>query len=137
MCGQLGKIFQVTAVAVNDLIMVEVLDGDKVLGYLSGYFEMLANAGSVSPATSMDFVRYLFLVDFVDTMYGFLTEADYTEIEALLSELFSKGHCLLSYPVFCSRRISIGKAKLDTGNLRITEDVSELRITEDEKLRGI
>lgn len=134
----MGNIFQVTAVAVNDLIMVEVLDSDKVLGYLSGYFERLAKAGSVPPTTSMDFVRYLFLVDFVDTMYGFMTEADYAEVETLLSELFSKGHCLLSYPVFCSRRISIGKAELsDTGNLRITEDVSELRITEDENLRGV
>lgn len=130
--------FQAAAAAVNELLMTEVLDSGKVLSYLSGYFDRLTKAGSVPSSTSVSFLRYLFAVDFVDTMYAFLTEADYVEIESLLAGLFSAGDCLLPYPVLCSRRVFVGDAEPPRdGRLRITEDCTRFRETEDEKMRGV
>ena len=78
---------------------------------------------------------YTFLIDFVEYMHPFITEKDYALIDNMLGKLFAGGNCLLPYPVFCTRRATLGKPEyLTLQPVRITEDSIE-RITEDEYIR--
>ena len=117
--------------------MVEVLEHGNVLGCLAGYYRRLSATGYVRRGTSAAFMRYLFLADFVDTMYHYFTDEDYAEIDRLLYATFTEGDCLLPYPSSCGRRVVVGDASPLGGNLRITETPSELRVTENENLRGV
>ena len=117
--------------------MVEVLEHKKALGYLDKYFDQLTKFGYIKKCTASRYLLYLFLVDFVDTLYMFFSEKDYNDVGKLLSELFSDGDCLLSYPVFCSIRAKLGQPQyMGSGRIRITEIDSYQRKTENDKLRG-
>lgn len=116
--------------------MVELLRHKDVLSRLKAYYDRLAKTGYVPEGTVKRLTRYLFLVDFVDCMYTYLTEEDYRNIEELLSALFGGGDCLLPYPVFCSRRAVVGMPNfIGTALPRITETASAMRNTEDDNFR--
>lgn len=118
--------------------MVEVLEHKKAIGYLKNYFDQLAKFGYVKKGTTSRYMLYLFLVDFVDSLYRFFTEEDYCNVEKALSALFSGGDCLLSYPAFCSARAKLGKPQYTgAGSIRITETGNHPRTTEDDNLRGV
>lgn len=117
--------------------MVEVLEHKRVLKYIDKYFNTLSSVGYLSTGKRKQYLRYMFLVDFMDTFYDFFTESDYKELEYLLTYIFSGGDCLLSYPVFCGRCAVMGKANFsELGQLRSTEDYVEMRSTEDDNYRG-
>lgn len=118
--------------------MVEVLEHKKALGYLNKYFDQLAKFGYAKKGTTSRYLLYLFLVDFVDTLYRFFSEEDYCKVEEVLTGLFSGGDCLLSYPLFCSARAKLGKPQyMGSGSFRVTQSGNSPRITEDDNLRGV
>lgn len=66
--------------------------------------------------SSMGYVRgkyvrklnvYMFLIDLVEYMNPYITEADYKKIEKALACLFTDGGCLLKYPVFDANRTAL------------------------------
>lgn len=117
--------------------MVEVLEHKRVLKYIDRYFNTLSSVGYLSAGKRKQYLRYMFLVDFMDSFYDFFTEADYKELEYLLTYMFSGGDCLLSYPVFCGRCAVMGKPNYsDTGLTRATEINHNLRLTESKEHRG-
>lgn len=118
--------------------MIEILEHKTAAKYIEKYFDVLTKTGYLKSGTTKDYLRYLFLVDFIDTLYPFLTEMDYDIMGNVLRNIFSHGDCLLSYPLFCTRRNVIGKPYY-TGKaiVRITETDKVLRITEDLNLRGV
>lgn len=115
--------------------MVEVLEHKEVLGYIQKYFDYLEHSGYVREKVTDSYMLYLFLVDFVDLFYLYLTDADYAEIEKLLVEQFSAGYCLLPYPRFCSKCVTVGDPVKTGTHLRRSE-TEGLRKTENENLRG-
>ncbi len=117
--------------------MVEVLDYKVVLDYMSRYFDRLTAHGYVGEGTAKSYLRYLFIADFVDMFYVYITDADYAQISRLLHTMFSNGNCLLSYPMFCDRRTKVMSGFRERMIPRITEDAAALRITENEKLREV
>lgn len=118
--------------------MVEVLEHKKALEYLNKYFDQLAQFGYAKPGTTSRYLLYVFLVDFVDTLYRFFSEDDYCKVDDVLSSLFSGGDCLLSYPLFCTVMAKLGEPQyMGAGSIRVTETGKHPRETEDDKLRGI
>lgn len=89
--------------------MVEMVNDKKVLERVSSYFEMLRNTGYVKAGTTSKYLLYIFLFDFVDTLYDYITEEDYEKINLLLRSIFSSGDCLLPY-----RTSDVNAAKIVT-----------------------
>ena len=89
--------------------LTDLLDKKKAMAYVKNYFSTLKETGYVSPSSVSRYLVYLFLIDFVDTLYPYITYEDYMEIDKLLGSIFGTGGCLLPYPVFCKRKINIGR----------------------------
>lgn len=115
--------------------MVEVLEHKEVLSYLDRYYDYLEKSGYVKEKITDSYLLYLFLVDFVDLLYPYITDGDYAEIEQLLVEQFSAGYCMLPYPRFCTQCVTVGDPTMTQVHLRRSE-TEGLRQTENEKLRG-
>ncbi len=122
--------------AVNDKAMIDMLDTRKAIPYLKKYIARLSKNGYVKSWAVKRYMRYLFLVDFVETFYPLVTESDYGMIDDVMLMLFSEHDCLLTYPVF---RSSCKKMVLpwDTSDdaLRVTCLNRALRYTENGQLR--
>lgn len=117
--------------------MNELLDEKVALGYADKYLTALSKTGFVSGVTTRKTLAYLFLVDFVETLYEFLDETDYRIIGKALTKLFTGGGCLLPYPVFCDGRAKLGSPSyMGGGVLRRSEGDDALRISQDFILRG-
>lgn len=116
--------------------MVEVLEHKEATRYLQKYYDFLENTGYVKEKVTDSYLLYLFLVDFVDMLYMYMSDEDYSEIEQLLVEQFSAGYCLLPYPRFCSQCVTVGDPLMTHVHLRRSE-TDGLRQTEDNKLRGV
>lgn len=104
------------------------------------YFGILKKTGYVRDSTVFRFLLYLFLYDFVDTVYDYMTVEDYDLVNSVLSGIFSGGGCLLPYETFGNCRIKVGNNKYNARFVhRITEDDSDNldRITEDGEQRAI
>lgn len=82
----------------------------KALGFLEGYFDNLAVTGYVGEGTLNRFMIYLFLTDFVETLYDYMTESDATKVMELLHCLFKSDDCLLAFDISTSgpSTVSIG-----------------------------
>ena len=104
---------------------------------MSRYFDRLSLHGTVGEGTVRSYLQYLFIEDFVELFFAYITDADYAKISRLLQTMFSGGNCLLSYPVFCDRRTKVVSGFHNRIIPRITEDAAALRITENEKLRKV
>ena len=120
--------------------MLAVTNKKIALGQILKYYDTLEQTGYVKHDISRRFLIYLFLIDFLDWTYDFITDKDYNVINNALNVLFSTGNCLLPYMVFCANRAQIGKAKVGRAHymglthFRITEN-SILRITQDNRNR--
>lgn len=79
----------------------EAIKETKALGLLDGYFNLLSEAGYARRGNVNKFLVYMFLLDFVDVMYPFLTDGDYNKIDALLRKLMNGNSCLLPYDLYC------------------------------------
>lgn len=117
--------------------MLELIENEKALALVDRYFTMLGNTGYVKTKTVSRYLLYLFLVDFVDTLYFFMTDEDYACVNKLLVSLFSGAGCLLPYKLNCSHKTVVGlPTYMGYITKRVTED-EEDRITEDGTLRAI
>ena len=115
--------------------MIELIENEKALALVNRYFTMLGNTGYVKQKTVSRYLLYLFLVDFVDTLYFFMTDEDYDKVSTLLTSLFSGAGCLLPYKLNCSQHAVVGlPTYMGYVTTRNTED-NETRITEDEYTR--
>lgn len=73
-------------------------------------------------------LMYLFILDMVEYMHGYITSEDYKLIEAALGFL-ARNSCLFPYSVFCTNRATL---KTDKALLAKRKPVSSLgvRVTE-------
>jgi len=116
--------------------MVDLLDNKKALTQLKKYISNLSKTGYVRRSSVKRYMRYLFLIDFVDAFYPMLTMSDYGAIDEVMLRIFSDGDCLLPYPVFRSRCKKM-VLPWDTSDdaLRVTCLNRALRYTENGQLR--
>ena len=118
--------------------MVQLISKTKAEGYLVNYYDMLTKTGYVKDSMLKKLLLYIFLIDFVDELHFLITEKDYGFIDKALSRIFVNGGCLLPYPVFCTRRATLGSAGyMGDFVVRVTEDLNgnDKRITEQEDIR--
>ena len=116
--------------------MVGPIVSDKRLKtILSNYYQMLGARGYVNPAAVDRIIIYLFLLDFIDSFAYFINDKDYDLINKVYRRIFSDGCCLMPYPVFNTKRATMGLSTL-MGDFRFrwTEEDSEdtSRITEED-----
>lgn len=88
--------------------MLEAINDKRVLERINAYFEMLRKTGYVKPGTTSRYLLYIFLFDFVDTLYDYLSEEDYTAINKVLRSIFGEGNCLLPYSRYLNIKAKIG-----------------------------
>lgn len=118
--------------------MLLAVDKNNALGVLKKYFSALSNFGYVKHTIVRRYLLWLFLVDFVEQVYLYLTNEDYNKINKALICLFSSGSCLMPYMtdranVTFGEPIYMGRMTLratEDGMWRATED-GRLRIMED------
>lgn len=118
--------------------MVELLKHGTILSYMEKYFDSLSATGFVGEGSRKRHLRLMLISDLIEDFYDFITEADYRKLNDALLRITGSGDCLLPYPKFCQRCSKLGKPRyIATGKFRITEVDGTLRITENEKLRGV
>lgn len=105
--------------------MVETIEDKRVLAHLVSYFEMLKKTGYVNSKITGRFLLYLFLYDFVESLYDYFYEEDYNQVNTLLLKVFSDGGCLLPYKSISACDSSVAKPS-------ISKDVLE-GLTQEEK----
>lgn len=122
--------------------MLTALDDKIIFDRLLNYIGALKENGHVNNATTCRFMTYMFLYDFVETLYDFLTEADYKIIDDILISIFSAGDCLLPYEPMSNEGFIVGKPIFDGfatyrqvedesgGGVRPVEENDNLRIVE-------
>lgn len=112
--------------------MIELVDKKNALAYTDKYFDFLTKNGYVKPAETCRQLAYLFIVDFIETLYSFITDEDYVLIEEAMGNIAASG-CILPYTIFCARKLVVGEPGLMNGfSFRITEQDDILR-TDEEK----
>ena len=112
--------------------MLEVTQGDKILNILNGYYQMLSGMGHVNYAQKQNMLIYLFLVDFVESVYDYFTDEDYALMIKALKRIFTNGGCLMPYSVFKQGRLFVGN--VTHGAAHYIGDV-HLRASENIKVR--
>lgn len=118
--------------------MIELFNNNILLGYVDDYYNRLSRVGYVKDKTTLNYVLYLFLVDFVDTMYVYISEDDYKKLEKAISKIFFEHDCLLSYKTFSSVRAKIaGPYYMGNGNMRIDESDNVPKSGEMKEIRGV
>lgn len=122
--------------------MLQAVAENRALDTLDTYFSLVSKTGFVKENVLDRFMAYLFLIDLVEFTHDFFTETDYNIVADALASLFSTGNCMLPYPVFCTNRITLGRAHyMGTLKLRVTEAPRAVdgtkRITEDDNLRTV
>jgi hypothetical protein len=118
--------------------MVQLISKSKAEGYLVNYYEMLMQTGYVRDGIVKKLLLYVFLIDMVEYLHAFIDEKDYSIIEKALARIFTGGNCLLPYPVFCTRRATLGSQDyMGDFITRITEDLlgNDIRISEENDIR--
>ena len=116
--------------------MNDALVSDKRLKtILNNYYQTLGARGYVPDVAVKRILVYLFLLDFLDAFASFIEEDDYNLIAKVYRRVFSDGCCLMPYPLFSTKRATMGLSTL-LGDFRFrkteieTEDTT--RITEDD-----
>ena len=119
--------------------MAQIIDEKPAVAVLDKYFDALSEMGYVKTSTTSRMLLYMFLIDFVDSVFPFLTEKDYMKIRNLLARIYSGGDCLLPYPLHCAHKITLGKSyPMGSNYRRINNDGEDiLRKTDYKKLRRI
>lgn len=125
--------------AVNSFDMVRLIEKEHALEYACKYFDELARTGYVKGCTMHRMTAYMFIVDFIETLYPFIGESEYKTIGMAMTNLFGKDSCLFPYPVFCINKNKLGLPYYMGGNtLRRQMGSGEmLKRLEVEKLRGV
>lgn len=114
--------------------MAQVINEKRALASLDRYFGILSERGYVKNSTVSRFLLYLFLIDFTECVFPFLTDEDYQKIRNLLARIFSGGDCLLPYPYGCDKELKLGMPYPFTKSLGNVND-SNLSETEEELRR--
>lgn len=116
--------------------MVQLISKPKAAGYLMGYYDLLTKTGYVKAGMVKKLLLYVFLIDMIEELHAFIDEKDYLFIEKAMTKIFLNGGCLLPYPVYCTRRATLGSADyMGDFTRRITEVEGDTRITETEEIR--
>jgi len=87
--------------------MLRLIDNKKALGTLDKYFSNLSSMGYVRGKYVRKLAAYMFFLDLIEYMNGYITADDYKSIEKALSCIFMNGGCLLKYPVFDANRTKL------------------------------
>jgi len=98
--------------------MYLALEENRVLERIEAYFEMLKKMGYVKHGTTSKYMLYVFLYDFVETVYDFMTEEDYETVSNVLRGIFSGSDCLLPYQDFDEARSKAKIPHLGISNIR-------------------
>ena len=119
--------------------MIKLIDKGRALNYAGGYFDELTRSGYVKSCATRRMAAYLFIVDFVETLYPFIGEDEYQTIEKATLNLFGKDNCLFPYSVFCVNKNKLGLPYYMGANSIRRHMGSEetLKRLEVEKLRGV
>lgn len=118
--------------------MYRMFKKDEALSTIENYFTALTETGHVTEGVSRKLLLYMFLLDFMDTLFVYCTEADYDKINRVLSCIFNGRNCLLPYKLFYRYRTTtkIGlPVYMSTVKFRATEVDEETRTTENEQVR--
>ena len=103
--------------------MLLALEKDKAKVLVDRYFSMLAVTGYVKRPVVIRYLAWMFLVDFVEAVYGILGNDDYTKINNALICITNAGCCLLPYMYEKKYDITIGKPiYMGEFHVRLTED---------------
>lgn len=114
--------------------MISIIEKEKALPIVSNYFSLLSRTGYVKHDTVRRYLLYLFLIDFTEWVYPFITNEDYFTIDKALIQIFSGGGCLLPYQTIFTNRAKVGKAYV--GVAHYTGHTTVIRRTEDGELRS-
>jgi len=114
--------------------MLLAVEKERAKEYLDNYFNLLSATGYVKHRTVVDYLVWLFMVDFVERVYALLSNEDYNKINNALIRIFSCNNCLLPYKTLRTKLIFGEPVYMGKFILRITED-SKWRSTEDERPR--
>ncbi|MBQ3949111.1 MAG: hypothetical protein II661_01430 [Bacteroidales bacterium] len=106
--------------------MLETLNDKRILERVQSYFEILKKTGYVKPGTTSRYLLYIFLYDFVDVLYDFMTGDDYAKINKILRSLFGEGNCLFPYNSTLAPCAHMGKPHYEGyPTEQITEDAQD------------
>lgn len=123
--------------------MIRQLEKDNALEHISDLFKMLSVTGYVKRPAITRMLVYSFLIDFIDVMYPYITDADYKEIECVLSKIFGQGCCLMPYDSYKNRQKGLVASAYglpyytgrtyrikytENSNPRVTEQIQSRRI---------
>lgn len=117
--------------------MVGIVNSASAFAYIDKYFDTVQKLGYVKKSIPNRLLAYSFIVNFVDTLYYFLTEEDYNNIEDAMLNIFSGASCLLPYNDFCTQKIKLGKPYGKVVFRGTEGTIRNLRSTEDVNLRKV
>jgi len=119
--------------------MIGIFKIEEVSKFIDNYLGRLSETGYVSEGTSRKMLLYFFLLDFADTLFPFITEADYDKINKVLSCVFNGKNCLFPYPAIAPEyRTTVGlPVYMASVLLRATEINKDPRKTELDSLRTV
>ena len=119
--------------------MQAFVDSTELNERMKNYFNVLRSVGYVKGSTVNTYLVYLFLYDFVDTLFYYMSEDDYNRISCLLQYyLVYHGNCLLPYKHFCEIKAKIGSPVImGKPEYRRMEDIDRNRKAEDSTLRSV
>ena len=119
--------------------MIKLVEKEHALEYACKYFDELTRSGYVNGCTMLRMEAYMFIVDFIETLYPFIGENEYKIIGMAMTKLFSKDSCLFPYPVFCINKNKLGLPYFMGGNAlrRQMGSGDGLKRLEVEKLRRV
>ena len=106
--------------------MLVAVEKEKAKELLDRYFNLLGSTGYVKRPVVLRYLAWLFLVDFVEKVYGLLYNKDYTAINDALICITNGNCCLLPY-IYESQNITWGQP-IYMGKFKV-------RLTENELLR--
>lgn len=104
--------------------MLVAVEKDKAKEYLDRYFSLLGATGYVKHNMVLRYLSWLFLVDFVEKVYGLLYERDYTAINDALICITNGDCCLLPY-IYQPQNITWGEP-IYMGEFKARETEDEL-----------
>lgn len=120
--------------------MISVIQEKKALDFVSRYYDLLSKTGYSKHGLTRWYLIYLFLVDFYNWIYPYVTDADYKTLDMAMVKLFSGGNCLVPYQVLGTDKLKIGRHVgfahyTGPSVLRKTQPTAIMRTTESDKLR--
>ena len=118
--------------------MINLVDTNKASKYTATFFDELSRSGYINSGTVRRYLIYLFLVDFIETLYDYIGEDDYKNIGRAMINLFANDSCLFPYSSFCTNYLKLGSSRF-TGGTSLRKHImvgDNLKRLEVEQLRG-